>query len=1571
MGVPKFYRWISERYPCLSEVVKEYQIPEFDNLYLDMNGIIHTCSHPNDEDPHFRMSEEKIFEDIFHYIEFLFQMIKPKKVFFMAVDGVAPRAKMNQQRSRRFRSAKEAELLEKKAQERGEVLPTEARFDSNCITPGTEFMVRLHKQLKYFVSMKISTDKRWRGISVYLSGHETPGEGEHKIMEFIRYEKSQPGYDANTRHCLYGLDADLIMLGLCSHEPHFSLLREEVTFTGKKSQRKISTPEETTFHLLHLSLMREYLDFEFSALKKSLPFEYNLENIIDDWVLMSFLVGNDFIPNLPQLHIHHDALPTLYHAYIEVLPSLNGYINEEGYLNLDRFEKYLRRLSEFDYKAFSDTYADLKFLESKRNQREENDKNYNKSSSSISPKKKSSETSFAALDDQDDTLVLSKSKVTSHKLLDLDLGEEYDDDDDETSEEMFELEFKQHKRDYYMNKLDYETVTAEVLKDQAHGYVRAIQWNLHYYYNGVASWSWFYPHHYAPYISDLRDFSNLNLEYDLGKPFLPFQQLAAVLPEGSKDLLPKAYQGLMCNENSPLKEFYPSEFKTDLNGKLQEWEAVILIPFIDEKKLLSSMEPLEELLTVEEKQRNRHGPHLLYTYKEKSFGTYLSSLPGHFPDIDDNHAHCQEIHEDSFRIPANKIKKGLCDGVRLDVYIHGFPTFRHIEHEVKLSNEKVKVFQMVSRNDNMIVSIKRHISQSLKEVAAEFCDQCIYVSWPHLEEAKVLSVSDGHIRYSLSDGKGERGQLVKNEMSDDEISVWRKQAYSVSEYYFERLGILTGNVKILLHVAKLTGRKYICEPSGKVTLEKQWSPNACPFPLQCVVKDLEVQAQNFQQFTSVEDMFTTGTLCFMLGHPHYGCMGEVIERNFARDKGRLRIKFSVCQDPDLKDVIRNKKNLMTDHYMTGFQVAQKMGISSLLLSKMTGTVFVQTNSMESMSANKTNIGLNLKFNKRNEEIPGYSKKINNIWLYSDKAVEVMKEYIEKFPILFERIVSCIQQDIIHVSDLFPEENGRDLIHQISAWLKSLPCSKVERQKCGAEVLDEPVVKAIEEIVDKFQDNSSEKLKHIVMQVKPYLLYRPFYCHGWSVPDPNSNYMLFDRVVNVREGYAVPLGLRGTVIGIHEGDKTTNTMYDVVFDKSFPGGTEIRCSATRRYRLQAAALINLSHGNRLKMNKKNSFLQSFKNVQESMFDADLNEKPMREDWKEKKKNYKFQREGNFDSFYKCKTPQEIHHPSTQTIEQSIPLKYHHALSPSSDSISCYTGQNMQHQHLQTSHCSSTRQPPFYSHIYDYTLDTSQPSFSPVTRDSRTQSGVPVDFVTPVLAKPQSTKIDYRDTVGYQRVSSGSRESQNAELKQEMENVHQNLQFLSMWEGLKNTAVDQSSSQATHLQSPVDNSVRPNYGQPVAVEELFRGARDALHNKPNATDSSHGQYSQKKSEIQKEKSTSAVRELLDFISRNMGGRMPEYRYSMVGPMQLYQAVVLLPNGLQFFSTPAATQHEASESAAEEAIVYLDEISRKSSFAFLSRTNNNSKNPASSSAQRRPTSTSIILSICFWSTVFTETS
>lgn len=101
-----------------------------------MNGIIHNCTHKDSDSPTFRMTEDKMFVAIFSYIEHLFGKIKPKQLFFMAIDGVAPRAKMNQQRARRFRTAVDAETAKEKALKSGVEMPKEDAFDSNCITPG-------------------------------------------------------------------------------------------------------------------------------------------------------------------------------------------------------------------------------------------------------------------------------------------------------------------------------------------------------------------------------------------------------------------------------------------------------------------------------------------------------------------------------------------------------------------------------------------------------------------------------------------------------------------------------------------------------------------------------------------------------------------------------------------------------------------------------------------------------------------------------------------------------------------------------------------------------------------------------------------------------------------------------------------------------------------------------------------------------------------------------------------------------------------------------------------------------------------------------------------------------------------------------------------------------------------------------------------------------------------------------------------------------------------------------------------------------------------------------------------
>ncbi|KAK6177144.1 hypothetical protein SNE40_015305 [Patella caerulea] len=1179
MGVPKFYRWISERYPCLSETVKEFQIPEFDNLYLDMNGIVHVCSHPEDDNPHFRITEERIFKDIFHYIEFIFRMIKPKKVFFMAIDGVAPRAKMNQQRGRRFRSAREAEDLIKRAEMNGEVLPTEKRFDSNCITPGTPFMVRLQEALKYFVVQKIGNDPLWQGPRIFLSGHETPGEGEHKVMDFIRYEKSKPGYDSNTRHCLYGLDADLIMLGLTSHEPHFSLLREEVRFGGKKDQNKRpATPEETTFHLLHLSLLREYIDYEFASVKPLLSFPYSLENIIDDWILMGFLVGNDFIPHLPYLHIKNDALPMLWQTYMQVLPTLDGYINEGGHLNLKRFETYITTLAKFDIESFSDQFTDIKWMESKvgnkhineyagRAAKEEQQKKEERQ------KKMADLSPFAAFSMHED------SEPSDDPSTDPSIDKTDDEDDDFDT---FDAEFRQHKRNYYMDKLEYENVTADVLEDQAKGYVLAIQWILLYYFEGVPSWGWFYPHHYAPFISDVKNFSDMKIEFDYGTPFLPFQQLMAVLPAASKDLLPKPLQTLMIMDTSPVIDFYPQDFKTDLNGKQQEWEAVVLIPFIEEKRLLDAMDTQYKYLSKEEISRNKHGPCLMYQHSVESQGVYVSPLPLVFPDIGANHSKLTEIPITEYIVDPNKLRKGLMDGVKLDVYFPGFPTLKHIPHKAHLSSDGVKVFQQSSRGQNMMLDIIPNPVSDIELVVKDLLGKTTYVGWPHLYEAKVVSIMDGAVKYDLVEESPSKGKKSKSpryerrvqDLTRDEAQIFYRTVDNIKERYHDRHGVNIGITSLVINACPMTGRKYACGSHGKITLEKQFSTQPVAFAYQATIQNISVHDPAFCQFMTMEELFPAESPVFMLGSPHYGSQGQVVEVDIG--EGRVRVNFTILLEPDIEKILQNQQG--SSSYMPGFVAAQRLAINTHFLSRITGTIFLQRGSPDNLSNGKVNIGLNLKFSKRGMEVPGYTKKSEDGWLYSQKAVDTVGKYIEKFQELCDFLSNSDNNssDMYSAYEIFGDDCG-EKIKEIEAFIKALPCSAVAPIKSGSDMVDEHIVKAIEEEATRIHELNKKKERCIKMQVKPHLLYRPIISLGPIMPDPSARFELFDRIVISKQGYAVPFGLRGTVVGVHPAEKEMDVLYDVVFDEEFVGGIEVRCSKNRGYRVPCFTMINLTYG----------------------------------------------------------------------------------------------------------------------------------------------------------------------------------------------------------------------------------------------------------------------------------------------------------------------------------------------------------------------------------------------------------
>lgn len=1130
MGVPKFFRYISERYPCLSELARENSIPVFDNLYLDMNGIIHNCSHPDDGNIHFNISEEDMFKDICNYIDKLFFLIKPQRLFFMAVDGVAPRAKMNQQRSRRFRSAKDAENLSLQAKNRGEIIE-QAPFDSNCITPGTEFMERLQNTLRFFVKQKISSDPLWQKCRVILSGHDSPGEGEHKIMDYIRYLKSQKDFDPHTRHCLYGLDADLIILGLCTHEQHFVVLREEVTF-GKKTKR--ASIEETRFFLLHLGLFKEYLELEFAALKQYDSF--NIEELIDDWVLMGFLVGNDFIPHLPCLHISSNALPLMYKTYIGIYPKLGGNINENGILNLKRLEIFLEALAEVEFQIFEENHADLKYFEAKQSKNGV-DEAFDFDVSEILDRK------------QDDDL--AQLIESSRQFCE---GDDVNDITSDDEEQHIVDEFKTYKRNYYIKKLEYPEMTPEVLAEQTVTYITALQWILNYYYKGVQSWSWYYPHHYAPFISDLKNFNHLKIQFDMGKPFLPFEQLLAVLPAASRTLLPEAYQDLFVSPQSEILHFYPQDFETDLNGKKNEWEALVLIPFIDEKLLLRTMKKCETDLKPSEVERNTHGPMLQYDYTSQSQGECES----HFPGKTIYHVFCTEKPIWRDQICNSNNKSPLCQLVNSsrDVFFPGFPTMKHLKFDFAVRNARVKVFDNFSRNESMIL-LPEQIGdfEDIEFVAKKCLDQIVHIGWPHLIKAKVVEVSNAKIC------------ITAEGMKENNSRMFEMQCRTVCEHLSSRMGIEIDMPKVLLTVRTLLGTTATCGSQGRITNTDIWSRSEIQYPPSIVVYDLKVHNINLMVPKKVENIFPVDSRIFFVGNPYFGSEGTVLDPLLVYECGRLKVSMTVLPEPDFSEP-KKLQNGLESEYFNAYNVQSLLGINSRVLMRLTGQMFlVMGQKMRTMpdAAKKVNIGLHMRFPKQNEELAGYCRRRDNTWYFSHKAITLIKEYIEKFPMVLQYLTSTSTSsnyDICYESDIFPGKVGDNCVSEIVNWLSEQEFTKAERVPCGTKSLEK---EAIEKVVESIEKLKTQPVKTVKLQVKPHLLMKP----DVNIPEqykPKSAIRLFDRVVVVRNTYLVPVGSRGTVIGILpicdpnpvrlECVKQTSYFLDVLFDKGLPYGNSI-------------------------------------------------------------------------------------------------------------------------------------------------------------------------------------------------------------------------------------------------------------------------------------------------------------------------------------------------------------------------------------------------------------------------------
>ncbi|XP_059430814.1 5'-3' exoribonuclease 3-like isoform X2 [Corylus avellana] len=683
MGVPWFYRWLTNKYPTV--VVKaaedkgeriDTSLPnpngiEFDNLYLDMNAIIHFSFQPADQ-PRPPKTFEEVFNNIFKYVDNLFSIVKPRKLLYMAIDGVAPWAKMNQQRSGRFRTIwrcerDEAEMkrlieqfeMEGKPVLREYLLPNNDKQEvstSHVITPGTEFMYKLSGALRSYVISRINNDPGWRDIKVIFSDANVPGEGEHKIMSFIRQQKNvSVGYNPNTRHCVYGLDADLIMLALATHEVHFSILREEHPTINESEEEEEREWFKKPYEFVHVWILRKYLELDMHISEPPANVKIDIERIVDDFIFLCFFLGNDFLPGMPSLEVREGAIDLLMSVYKTEFKNLGGYLldmsrlveedQRKEFINLSRVEKFILLVGSYEDQVFRKRSKirehQLRRLRKDSDNQDENEGGNMEIGTRNNSVALSSEEAPTSSDSAESS-TLSDANMESADFSEIDkntdeLIDKYNDFLDKNSDlfksghlgsDKVRLGAAGWKERYYKEKFfaetwrDIENQRKEIVKK----YTEGLLWVLLYYYSEVPSWSWFYPYYYSPFASDLKGLAQVRVEFQKGSPLKPFDHLLAVLPPQSAHVLPKVYQPLLTDAESKIIDFYPTDVDIDFDGKRFMKQGIIKLPFIEEERLVSETKELEKGLQRDEALRNRNNVDQLYVSSTHNLASQILSL---------------------------------------------------------------------------------------------------------------------------------------------------------------------------------------------------------------------------------------------------------------------------------------------------------------------------------------------------------------------------------------------------------------------------------------------------------------------------------------------------------------------------------------------------------------------------------------------------------------------------------------------------------------------------------------------------------------------------------------------------------------------------------------------------------------------------------------------------------------------------------------------------------------------------------------------------------------------------------
>ena len=323
MGIPYYFSVIAKKH---GGILSNSPVRGCDILLLDFNSVIHNAARRvlTADNGINGIKESAIFTEIWKYTEAIVQRANPVKEVHLMIDGVAPKAKMVQQRKRRFLNVL-----------RNKLLSVAGCWDTNQISPGTPFMTRLGT----FLKGKIATANVANGANVatlkhFISGADEAGEGEHKMFQLLAQYRDRHLKDENNVF-IYGLDADLIMLSLLSEIPKITLMRE---------QQQFGSAIETNV----------YLDID--TLAKGIMTNCGLSNGangangsngIANYIVLCFLLGNDFLPNISALHLREGGIDHIMAAYRFV--SANGalpLVDDKKRINMEIFGRILAELAK-------------------------------------------------------------------------------------------------------------------------------------------------------------------------------------------------------------------------------------------------------------------------------------------------------------------------------------------------------------------------------------------------------------------------------------------------------------------------------------------------------------------------------------------------------------------------------------------------------------------------------------------------------------------------------------------------------------------------------------------------------------------------------------------------------------------------------------------------------------------------------------------------------------------------------------------------------------------------------------------------------------------------------------------------------------------------------------------------------------------------------------------------------------------------------------------------------------------------------------------------------------------------